>query len=72
MHASVMSGEPTRGRQIPRAGITRACEPSDIDSVGFYFMCMGFCLHVCMYVCHVSAVPEEVRRGRQVFWYWGY
>ena len=35
-----------------------------------FILCVWVVLPACIYVHHVSAVPEEVRRGRQVFWYW--
>lgn len=34
-----------------------------LDLVIFYFMYISVCLHVCLYVHHVRAVPEGARRG---------
>lgn len=44
----------------------------DLNLLNYYFMHMGFCLIVCMYVYHVYLGPMEARRGFQTPWAWSY
>lgn len=39
----------------------------------YLFLCVSVwpaCMYVCMYVYHMQAVPEEVKRGCQILWNW--